>query len=1302
MLGRALIMLCTAAAMLFAEHAHAYTCLSNASGSWTAPATWVNCGGGTPGVLDDVQIRNAHAVTIPNDTVVAALSVTFTISSGAAALTHGNGGSRIAVGGSVTMNASGTNAIRYWNINAGSATVGGGVTLVEGSTNSRISRINITTGNLTVGGNLAMTNAGNAVRTVVNVSGAGNITVNGGFTLSAGLGTLTASSTSTFTYASPLAASVATGPSITYGHVVVNKFPGTATTLDAPGAPRAFTVAGNLAITTGTLNISNVTATIGGTTTVSGTLGITGATGTKTFAGLLTVNSGAVWNNTAHEDIVLQGGITNYGTFGSGTGVYAFAANNQALNGIGIAFDGNVQIDARVVLTNNIATTINGNFAGGGAGAATGTFTNAVNSTLNIAGDMAGLSTLDASATNNTVNYSGPAVRTAKFTSYYHLAVSSSGTVTLAGDTTIAGNLTTNGYFDPSANSRLVTFNGTVPQNVIRTGGATNLTFYNLALNNTSSGVVNQTLTTGLDLTINNQLTLLSGRIVTTGDCLPGACIKVVIPASGLIAGATGSPNNRFIAGRLQKFVNNGNPVVTFEVGTNGAAEPALGYSPITMAFSFVAGLGGNLMAYARLNDHPNIATSTLDPTRSVNRYWTLAISGSPGDLGAFTSDMTLNFVNLSPSVTDVDATANPLNFEIERWDGALWQTAVYGVRTLTSTQVLTVTTLGDFAVAEKTAGGSPTGGFNAMDVPTCAVTGFIRTKVAGASVTLNIVALQNPPVAIKTNFNGVLRVEIVDSSNAGLTCATWPQVQLLADVTFSTTDKGCKATAPFTVANSWPNARVRITENPGKPSQLVACSSDNFAMRPDAIVNVQASDASWDTAGTSRSLADTTFGTVTHKAGRPFTVRATAVNAAVTPAVTSNYSGSPTALLGACAGAACTATQGALTVNTSFSAGQLAVDTASYAEVGSFTLELRDMAFANVDAADGTPADCSATGRYVCQRPGPAAAGRFVPDHFTVAYNAPSFATACAPGQHTYLGQPFGYAVAPVITVTARNASAGTTALYTGTHWRITEAVLAASGNKSYSTAAGTLITSAAPTPDPVVVPGSNGIGSLSFASGAGFSFLRTTPVAPFDAEVSLAINVVDADNVTYTANPARFGLPSAGNGIPFTSGKAQRFGRLVIGSANGSQLVLLRMGIETQYWTGASFVTHTADSCTAVAATTLGLLNYTGNLGATPSCETATMIGGSFVAGRGTLRLAAPGHGNDGSVDVTVNLSGAASGSTCLAVGVPPGSPTMAGMSYLQVRGGSGAYDQNPRARARFGVYRATEEFIDLREVF
>jgi MSHA biogenesis protein MshQ len=387
----------------------------------------------------------------------------------------------------------------------------------------------------------------------------------------------------------------------------------------------------------------------------------------------------------------------------------------------------------------------------------------------------------------------------------------------------------------------------------------------------------------------------------------------------------------------------------------------------------------------------------------------------------------------------------------------------------------------------------------------------------------------------------------------------------------------------------------------------------------------------------------------------------------------------------------------------------------ASYDNVGSFALQLVDSTFASVDSAD-TAGDCTAAGRYVCGAT--VNVGRFVPDHFAVALNTPVFAPACGP--FTYIGQAFNYATAPVITVTAQDFANNPTTLYNtiGSWWRITNVdITPASQGTRYSAAAGTLDVTGLPAvgADPVIVSAGLGTGTLTFSSGTGLFFTRSTPTAPaspYDADISLAINVIDADGVTLATNPARFGTATAGNGIAFSDGnvattndKQMRFGRLVIRNANGSQLVALPVQVEAQYWSGApmnAFITNTQDSCTSIAAANEAMGNYTANLSGSPTCETAIGGGGTLSAGRRTLQLAAPGSGNGGSVDVTVNLAASASGSTCTAQGGAPGSATTANLPHLQGNWTGGAYDVNPTARAAFGLFRGAEEVVYVRENF
>ena len=342
----------------------------------------------------------------------------------------------------------------------------------------------------------------------------------------------------------------------------------------------------------------------------------------------------------------------------------------------------------------------------------------------------------------------------------------------------------------------------------------------------------------------------------------------------------------------------------------------------------------------------------------------------------------------------------------------------------------------------------------------------------------------------------------------------------------------------------------------------------------------------------------------------------------------------------------------------TDFSGGSATVTNASYSEVGNFTLQ--------ADAVDylAPGINIQGSGGLV---------GRFTPHHFAVSLNTPSFATANS-GGFTYIGEPFGYTVSPVITVSAQNKQNIVTTNYTGDWWKLSESTL---DGKTYSSASGTLDLNLLPSSDPVVLENiGTGKGTITFSTGSGLAFQRSGPVAPFDAEISLSINVQDADGIAATANPVSFGTASAGNGIAFDNGKEMRYGRLVMNNAYGSELLDLPVPYFAEYFNGSDFVTNSADSSTPVSSITL----ISGTTTFSPSFSSTTLVGGD-----GGLALAAPGEGNDGYLDLTTDLSL---------------------LNWLQYDwdnsdgANNGPYDDNPSCRATFGIYKGSPRLIYQRE--
>lgn len=340
---------------------------------------------------------------------------------------------------------------------------------------------------------------------------------------------------------------------------------------------------------------------------------------------------------------------------------------------------------------------------------------------------------------------------------------------------------------------------------------------------------------------------------------------------------------------------------------------------------------------------------------------------------------------------------------------------------------------------------------------------------------------------------------------------------------------------------------------------------------------------------------------------------------------------------------------------------------------------------------------------------------GRFIPYDFAVTRNTPTFLPACATGNFTYVGQRFNYSLAPVLTVTARNQAGATTQNYAGTFMRmlnstITPATQLLRYSRFDALGAGiTPIVDVASFPvtttDPAIGTFANGVGTLTFSGGTtGAVFPRGTAAAPFNADIGLSFTLSDQDGVPVgridgvaATNPVQFGTTAtAGNGIQFVGGaKAMRFGRLRLQSANGSERLPLQMRVEAQYWNGSGFILNGNDSCTTLASSNVALGNYRGNLA---SGETTVTIAPLILSGGvSAIRFTAPGTGDNGSVDISLNLTGGTTGASCIA---GMAASTGANLAWLQGAWCGAVHHDDPSARATFGIYGASDRIIYLRE--
>jgi len=596
--------------------------------------------------------------------------------------------------------------------------------------------------------------------------------------------------------------------------------------------------------------------------------------------------------------------------------------------------------------------------------------------------------------------------------------------------------------------------------------------------------------------------------------------------------------------------------------------------------------------------------------------------------------------------------------------------------------------------------GGAPSS-FNAFETGTAAaaITGRIFTKLAGTAFSLDVVAISGGAQA--NSFSNNVKLELLantGTAGTGYGADNCPTANTVAQTIASAAIAGGRSSINFSAAASaYRDVRVRVSYPTSSPTVTV-CSTDSFAIRPTGFSSVTSTLSNASSSGTPNA-----------KAGDPFTIIAVAG---------AGYDGTPSINTGLL-----TAHSGAVQVGAiagSFAAATSGTGTATgnaftYSEVGNFTLgadAVFDSGFTSVDPA-GT--DCTsdfsnspAGGKYGCSFGNTGAVGpfgRFTPDHFDVAVNTPAFGTACS--GFTYVGQSFSYTTVPVLTATARNSAAlgsATTKNYSGPNdgsswWKITAASLT---GKAYSQfPAGPALNAAPTSPDPAIAPSGNGTGTLTFNSGTGFSFSRGSPVAQFDAELALGINVIDADGVAYAGNPAQFGAAGAGGGIAFNSGKNMRFGQLVLGSAAGLVSQILHLPVHANIWNGSGWVTNTADTCTgpALIQASIALGNQVQKPGTGVTFSTSVIASPSLAStwsqGSGQITLAASNAA--GTAQVALNLGSGTADASCTGWSV---TSTGAALPWLHGPWCGATYVNDPSSLAIFGLASSAAPFVYLRE--
>ena len=271
---------------------------------------------------------------------------------------------------------------------------------------------------------------------------------------------------------------------------------------------------------------------------------------------------------------------------------------------------------------------------------------------------------------------------------------------------------------------------------------------------------------------------------------------------------------------------------------------------------------------------------------------------------------------------------------------------------------------------------------------------------------------------------------------------------------------------------------------------------------------------------------------------------------------------------------------------------------------------------------------------------------GRFIPKYLSAAGNA-SLTPACG-SAFSYQGQQMAFAGAqePSLTLTGRNAQNGVTGNYDrGSFWRLStpgrDAYLSVTGRASLDTLGRLTASGSAPA---VVSGADDGDGARTYRwSGETLSYAAASlPLAddlPFTAAVRQGFPssaLTDADGACYLGTEAScqaFSFDFSNN-----PGSEVRLGRLRLDNAHGSELQPLALPLWLESWQslGSSgvFRTEPADTCSGPLLGAISLASFTGNLQAGDTAATLT----APLAGSGSIRLSAPGAGNDGSVAVSL----------------------------------------------------------------
>jgi hypothetical protein len=346
------------------------------------------------------------------------------------------------------------------------------------------------------------------------------------------------------------------GPPIAGDTATINA--GVNVTLSAAAACATLTV-------NGTLTANNAITVSGNTQfTSTGVYACAATSGTRTFTGDVTLDAGSSWTSASAGPCSFGGNFINNATTFTGNGTYTFTGASKAFSGstttamTAASISGSYANNGTLTVSGTL--TLAGTLANDGAltintTSGSGTLTQGTGATLTVTSGNSAISvTLVASASGNTVNYSG-ANPTPKVIAYQNLTISGSGNAnwgaisTVNGNLTLGGTATINNFPATTVGGNLLINGAAVTCNTsgFQVTGTTTVTAGTLKLS--GSGTVDASTFTG-DFTVNGGTFNSNGGNPTFAGNF--------IYSSGTLTDASGSSTRRWTFTGSGKTIGSG------------------------------------------------------------------------------------------------------------------------------------------------------------------------------------------------------------------------------------------------------------------------------------------------------------------------------------------------------------------------------------------------------------------------------------------------------------------------------------------------------------------------------------------------------------------------------------------------------------------------------------------------------------------------------------------------------------------------------------------------------------------------